>query len=77
MVCPVCVVGGVVAISCRFLGVPDAVTASTIGMLAGTLAIVMYIKVKEKRTLPKYSAVAIWAVFWVFTMLSLKLAGMW
>ena len=80
MVCPVCVVDGFVIASCRFLGVPDVITAFLIGIITLSLAMVTLKYLKRKlmveTSAPKGSLLFILAVYSVVTIAAMKYLGM-
>lgn len=79
MVCPVCVVDGIVIASCRFFGLPDVVTAVFLGVLLSQFANITLRYLKEKLLLDKTikgSLMFILGVYIVLTLLAMRLVGM-
>ena len=79
MVCPVCVVDGLIIASCRFFGVPDPVTSFLLGILTLSLAIVTLRYLKDKLLLtdvPKGALVFILVVYSIMTLAAMRYLGM-
>lgn len=79
IVCPVCVLDGLVIASCRFFGIPDPVTSFFLGIITLSLAIVTLQWVKSKLLLtksPKGSLIFITAIYSVITLITMRLIGM-
>ena len=84
MVCPVCIVDGIVIAACRFFGVPDVVTAFLIGVLTVHLAMITHRWIKkwrdENELDNRHSAInyyMILLIFIVVTLYTLHVVGMW
>jgi uncharacterized YccA/Bax inhibitor family protein len=77
MVCPSCVVGGVAVYSCRYLGLPDVITAMVLGMLSVLFAIQTYRYIKSKKATPKFILVFINVMYGLLTIYTMKYFGMW
>ena len=75
MVCPVCIVDGIVITACRFFGVPDVVTAFFIGLITVHLAMLTHRWIKNKGYVSNYYYVLL--IFVVVTLYSLYVVGMW
>ena len=75
MVCPVCIVDGIVITACKFFGVPDVITAFLIGLLTAHLAILTHRWIKSREYKSNYYVVIL--LFTVVTLYTLKVAGMW
>ena len=75
MVCPVCIVDGIVISACRFFGVPDAVTAFLVGVLTVHLAMLTHRWIKGREYKSNYYAILF--IFIVITLYTLYVIGMW
>lgn len=79
IVCPVCIIDGLAIASCRFLGLPDSVTAFFLGIITLSLAIVTLHWIKSKYSLekaPKGLLLFITAMYSISTLLAMKIVGM-
>ena len=80
MVCPVCIIDGFVIISCRFLGIPDVVTAHFIGVLTAFLSIITVSWLKKRvgrEDTPKFILLLTVILLSAITLYSMRLIGMW
>ena len=75
MVCPVCIVDGIVITACRFFGVPDVVTSFLIGVLTVHLAMLTHHWIKNRQYKSNYYVIVL--LFTVVTLYTLKVVGMW
>lgn len=75
MVCPACVVNGIVITACKFFGVPDVVTSFLIGVLTVHLALLTHRWIKNRQCKSSYYAILF--LFVVATLYVLKVMGMW
>lgn len=80
MVCPLCVIDGIVIVGFRFLGVPDIITAYLIGIFTLSIGIVTLKYVKKKLFIehaPKYYILIILFIYSTITLWGMKSIGMW
>ncbi|MCK5614930.1 hypothetical protein KAR91_74395 [Candidatus Pacearchaeota archaeon] len=82
MVCPVCIIDGIVITACRFFGVPDVVTAFLVGVLTVHLAMLTHrwIKKHDEGVVDKNYALNYYAILFIFiviTLYTLHVVGMW
>ena len=75
MVCPVCIVDGIVITACNFFGVPDVITAFLVGLLTVHLAMLTHRWIKDRQYKSNYYFVLF--LFIVVTLYALKVVGMW
>lgn len=80
--CPVCVLDGVVILTCRFLGIPDVIMAFLIGILTMSASYWTHSYIKAWQN--KYNSkiyrgqlVVIVFIFGIFTVYVFKVFGMW
>ena len=79
MPCPVCIIDGFVIASCRFLGVPDTITAYFIGIITLSFALITvkwlkgYFKMEKA---PKYTLLLILLLYTTLTLLAMDYIGM-
>lgn len=80
MVCPVCIIDGIFISSCRFLGIPDIITAYFIGIFTLSISIVTLKWVKKKLFIehaPNYYIVIILFIYSTITLWIMNQIGMW
>ena len=80
MGCPVCIVDGIIIVSCRYFGVPDVITSYLLGVLVLSMSILTNRYIKSKLLLEKtlkYSLVVVLSIYTIITLGSMKLLGMW
>lgn len=75
MVCPVCIIDGIVITACRFFGVPDVVTAFLVGVLTVHLAMLTHRWIKSREYKSNYYVILF--IFIAITLYTLYVVGMW